>query len=166
MSYFKRFPVIKGYDIIGRTFNMMDITRRTGFLGNVQNDETTYIPYTIEDGETPIHLADRLYDDVDLYWVILMFNNMMDITTDWPLDNNSLNTYINRVYIDPNAVHHYESIATNAVVDNNIHPSYDTIPITNYEYEVSVNDAKRDIKVPIPEVVDQIVREHNRLIQQ
>lgn len=165
MPYFKRFPVVKGYEIVGRTFDVMDITRRTGFLQTVKNNEALYIEHEVEDGESPIVLADRIYDDSDLYWVIMLFNDVYDINEDWPLDYVSLESYIARVYNDRNGIHHYESIATGAIVDSDW-PEYDKRTVTNYEYEVERNDQKRKIRVPVPEAVSQLVREHNRLISQ
>lgn len=165
MAYFDRFPVVAGYEIVGRTFDMMDITRRSGFLQSVKNNEAFYIEHYIQEGETPIILADRIYDDVDLYWVIMLFNDIYDVNEDWPLDQVSLNRYINRVYDDPYAIHHYESIATGNIVDSSW-PDYDRYPVTNTEYETTMNDDKRRIKVPTPEAVTQLAREHNRLIQQ
>lgn len=165
MSYFNRFPVVSGYDIIGRTFNMMDITRRTGFLRGLVDNEALYVKHEVQDGESPIVLADRMYDDSNLYWVIMLFNSVYDINADWPLDSIALNRYVNRVYDDPYGIHHYESIATGAIV-NQTWPEYDRISITNYDYEIDINDKKREIKVPVPEAVTRLVQEHNRLIQQ
>jgi|AntRauTorcE11897_2_1112592.scaffolds.fasta_scaffold07526_2 hypothetical protein len=165
MPYFKRFPVVRGYEIVGRTLDSMDITRRTGFLQSVTSNEALYIDHEIEDGESPIVLADRIYNDSDLYWIIMLFNNVYDISEDWPLDYSSLETYIARIYDDRNGVHHYESIASGAIVDSDW-PEYDKLTVTNFEYEVDENDKKRKIKVPAPEAVSQLIREHNRLISQ
>jgi hypothetical protein len=165
MSYFTKFPIINGYDIQGQLFQMMDITRRTGFTSDVKNNESYYITHKIQDGESPIILADRLYDDSDLYWIIMLFNDIHDIQNDWPLDSVSLNRFIDRIYIDRNAIHHYEAISTNLVVDSDW-PLYDRLPVTNYEYEDQINESKRIIKIPVPEAISQIVRDHNRLIQQ
>ena len=165
MAYFNRFPVVTGYEIIGRTFDAMDITRRTGFLQGIQNNEALYIEHEVQEGESPIVLADRMYDDSNLYWIIMMFNNVHDISADWPLDNVSLNRYIERKYDNPYDIHHYESISSGVIVSSSW-PDYDRVSITNTEYEININDNKRKIKVPVPEAVTQLVQEHNRLIQQ
>lgn len=165
MSYFTRFPFIRNYKIQGKTYTGMDITRRTSIVNRDSLSASAYIAYTINEGETPIILADRLYDDKDLYWVILLFNDIFDIEADWPLDQVSLDTYVNRIYDDPYGIHHYEAISTGAWIDTSTYPSYDTIPVTNYEYEIALNDAKREIKLPHPNYVGTIVTQHNRLIQ-
>lgn len=165
MAYFKRFPVIANYEISDRTYDAMDITRRTGFAQSVKDNEALYLEHEIRDGESPIVLADRIYDDSDLYWIIMLFNDIYDINTDWPLDYSSFESYIDRKYEDRNAIHHYESITANATVDSDW-PEYDKKTITNYDYEISINDKKRNIKVPVPEAASQLVREHHRLISQ
>lgn len=166
MSYFSRFPFVLDYKIQGKTYTGMDITRRTGIENKDQLNESSYLEYKVKNGETPIMLADRLYDDVDLYWVILMFNNIFDIHSDWPLDYISLDRYINRIYDDPYGIHHYQSLATGAIVDFENNPDYDTIPVTNYEHETKLNDEKREIKVPTPVYAREIARQHKRQIQQ
>lgn len=165
MSYFSRFPFVSNYKIQGQSYTGMDITRRTGVSKDDKENPAIYLDYDIGESETPTILADRLYDDSSLYWVILLFNEIFDIEEDWPLTQVALDQYVTRVYDDPNGIHHYESAATGAWVDEELHPDYDTIPVTNYEHELNLNEAKRKIKLPTPDYVGQIVAEHNRLIR-
>lgn len=165
MSYFKKFPVISGYELDGKTFNVMDITRRTGFSVSTKNNPTLYIEHVIEDGESPIILADRMYDNSTLYWVIMLFNNIYDIESDWPLDQISFDRYINRIYNDPYEIKYYKSMSTDLVVDSDW-DEYDRISIRHIDYELEINDKKRYIKIPVPDAVDALVKEHDRLIQQ
>jgi len=166
MGYFSRFPFIKEYKIQGKAYTGMDITRRTGIRNKSELGQDAYLIYTVGEGETPEMLADRLYDDPDMFWVIMMFNDSFDIDSDWPLTQLALDQYVQRVYDDPNAIHHYESAASGAWVDGDLHPDHDLIPVTNYEYEIDQNDKKRYIKVPTPQYAATIISEHNRLIQQ
>lgn len=166
MSYFRYFPFIEDYEIGDRTYLGMNITIRTGFLNSDKEDPRNYLEYDVKDGETPEILADRMYDDADYYWVIMMFNDIFDIASEWPLTYNSLEDYIDRTYgSEQNDIHHYESAATSATVDSD-HPEYDRIPITNREYEIRVNDSKRAIKVPVPNIVDSLRRQHKEKIRQ
>jgi len=165
MAYFSRFPVIVNYEVGDRHYDMMDITRRTGFDQETIDNEAYSLEHTISDGETPIILADRLYNDSDLYWVILLFNNIHDIEADWPMDQVTLLRYCERVYEDPYAIKHYESISEGFVVDADW-PEYDRVSIRYIDYETRMNDKKRSIKVPTPTSVSALVREHNRLIKQ
>lgn len=160
MSYFRHFPFIEDYEIGDRTYLGMNIVIRTGFTDNDMNDSKNYLEYTVKDGETPEILADRLYDNSDYYWIITMFNNIFDISAQWPLTGIALKDFIDRTYgQDQFNIHHYISAATGAIVDSD-HPHYDRIPITNREFEIDVNDQKRNIKVPVPDVVDSLRKQH------
>lgn len=164
MSFFKRFPFVLDYQIQGVPVTGIDMTRRTKISDSNKNDPSLYIWYDVVNGETPEMIADRVYDDASLYWVILLFNEIFDIDDQWPLSDYDLNNYINRTYEDPYEVHHYESAATGAIVDYN-HVAYDRIKVTNKEYEIRLNDEKRRVKIPAPEFVPSIVSAHNELIE-
>lgn len=165
MSYFGRFPYVLNYQIQGRKYTGMDITRKTGIVDKQELPASSYIEYTVKEGETPVILADRLYDDASMFWVIMMFNDMFDIDSDWPLDQIDLDRYVTRVYDDPYGVHHYQALSTGAWVDPDLYPEYDRIPITNYDYEVDLNDEKRYVKLPTPEYASLMVSQHNKAIR-
>lgn len=166
MSYFKRFPVVVDYVIQGKSFDAMDITRRTGLSNEYIQNEQLSFEYNIQDGETPEMIADRVYDDVSLYWVIMFFNNLFDVNTDWPLDSQSFERYVNRKYgQDLYEIHHYISASTNLIVESDW-PEYDRIPITNYEYELELNDKKRKIRLPFPEVANAMSSQHKKKIRE
>jgi|AntRauTorcE11897_2_1112592.scaffolds.fasta_scaffold21901_2 hypothetical protein len=164
MSFFKRFPYIADYKIGGTPTTGIDLTRRTKISEKNKNDESLFIYYDVMDGETPEMIADRVYEDPSLYWVILLFNEIFDIDEHWPLSNYDLNNYVDRKYDDPFDTHHYESAATGAIVDFD-HVAYDRIKVTNKEYEIRLNDDKRRVKIPAPEFVPNIVDAHNQLIE-
>lgn len=162
MSYFSRFPFVTrkyGSDkIVG-----VNLTRRTGILSKYKTDPKYFLVYNIQDGETPEILADRLYDEASYSWIVLMFNDIINVFEQWPLDYQSLMTYIKEKYEDPYAVHHYESISTSLVVDSD-YLEYDKLIVTNVEHEIAVNDAKRKIKLLIPDYVSAVVTQHNNIV--
>lgn len=164
MSYFNRFPVVLGYKFGDRAVDTIDLTRRTALSRLNKNDAFIYFDYTIKDGDTPIILADRIYDDGDLFWLIMYFNDIYDIEDQWPLTSVSLDRFIARVYDNPQGVHHYESAYHGFTVDSDWEES-DRVTITNYEYEFRRNEAKRKIKILLPELIGEIISEHNRLVQ-
>lgn len=166
MSYFNKFPYLIDYQIQGKTHTGIDITRRTDIVDGIKNNQNAYIEYNVQDGETPEMLADRIYDEPGLYWVILMFNDIFNVHTQWPLGYLTLMSYIDRAYgEDKFSVHHYIAASTGAIVDAD-YPDYDRIPITNQEHEIAINDSKRSIKVPDPDIVPEVVQQHNRKIRQ
>lgn len=165
MSYFKHFPVVLNYEVQGQTWTGPDLTRRADVLSEIKNNANTYIDYQVQNGETPEMIADRFYDNVNLYWVILMFNDIYDIDSQWPLDQRSLDEYIYRKYSNPNQVMYHLSISTGAVVDADW-PEYDRIPVTYYEHEVSLNEKLQYVKIPLPEYALQISNIHKKLIKE
>lgn len=165
MSYFSKFPYVLDYEVQGKIYDGIDITRRTDVVKDLKNNKNAYVEYSVADGETPEMLADRVYDEAGMYWVILMFNDMFDVHSDWPLSSGSLAKYVDRVYgEDKYSIHHYVASSTGAVVDES-YPDYDRIPITNYEHEINANDAKRSIKLPDPDIVPQVVVAHKTQIR-
>jgi hypothetical protein len=160
MSYFNRFPLVD-YDGVLQ----VNLTIRTSIVESMKSDPANYIDYTIQDGETPEQIADRLYDDVELSWIILNMNDIVNMFEEWPMSYSGLESYINEKYIDPTDIHHYESISTGYIV-NVSWPSYDRIPITNEEYEISINDEKRYIKLLLPELVGTVIDRHNQLMRE
>lgn len=54
----------------------------------------SYVPYVIEDGERPDNVANRMYDDPSLDWVVLLANNIHSIYDEWPKDTETFKQYI------------------------------------------------------------------------
>lgn len=193
MAYFTYFPH-KFYDLDGSgniTFQKVtDITKRLRFLQNLQIETSLYYQYVIKDTDTPENIADRYYGNPHYFWVILLFNNIMDPQFDWPMTDNQLNDYIINKYgiANINAVHHYElhidktDINTQMttewvyVIDYNTYYSTPqstveslitqtgnpvtitttTAIVTNYTYEQTINESKRQINIIKKEYLGQI----------
>lgn len=119
IKYFANFP------FISYTLNPIDTTtpdivtnvfRRVAFLRNLKGDSRIYYPYNIKDGDTPEILAYKLYGSADYYWVVTLFNNILDPVEDWPKTPNLFTRYLQQKYGSiPNAhntIHHYTKIVT------------------------------------------------------
>ena len=112
------------------------------------------------------------YGDPELDWVILITNNITNVRDQWPLNNNDLYNYMIDKYGSDAAltdIHHYETteikdqydrlvIGSGFEVDEDFTVSYTTFDnlaitanpvksVTNYEYEVGINEDKRQIRV-------------------
>ena len=135
-------------------------------------DLTVFEKYSIKGDDRPDNVANEIYDDPTLDWVVLMSNNIINIQNEWPLNQQAFESYVLDKYgtIEKlNEIHHYES---NEVKDTNgviIFPkgvrvsaaqsvsyfeplSEESVTvnpisraITNFEYEQKVNDDKRRI---------------------
>lgn len=165
MSYFRGFPYVLDYRVQGRRHEAQDITRRVAFKQKDKENADVYLIYHIKDGESAHGIADRIYDDEQLYWIILMFNDIINPISQWPMSTRTLEDYINRKYKNPDSLHHYESIKTGARVDHT-HPQHDRRGVTNREYEYEKNESKRKIKIPLPNYVSDLVNQKRQLIKQ
>jgi hypothetical protein len=159
MSYFNHFPLVK-YG----TSNQVNLTRRTAINEEFKTNPAYYYEHNVIEGDTPENLADRFYDDADLAWVILQFNDIVNVFEQWPKSQYELDEYIKDKYDDPNGIHHYISLISGSIVDPVLHPTHDRMPVTNYEYETDINDDKRTIKLVLPEFIGTIVMRHKELI--
>ena len=56
--------------------------------------------YNIIGGERPDQVAFKFYDDPSLDWVILLTNNIINVQTEWPMDNKSFEKYLEDKYGD------------------------------------------------------------------
>ena len=128
-----------------------------------------YDTYDVKEGETPEMIADKLYDDPELHWVVLMVNDITDRYHDWPMDSGQFQDYLNDKYSDINATHHYEiaqssgDTSVKIWIENDIDTSaYSGATIvTNYEYELEEQDRKRKIRLLAPRFIDQLFKNIN-----
>ena len=50
----------------------------------------SFIIHNVEDGELPEDLAIQYYGSEDFWWAIVLFNDIHNVFTDWPLTNDQL----------------------------------------------------------------------------
>ena len=135
-------------------------------------DLTVFEKYSIQGDDRPDNVANEIYGDPTLDWVVLTSNNITNVQNEWPLSQKGFEDYIldkYKTHEKLNEIHHYES---NEVKDSTgviIFPkgvrvsaaqsvsyfeplseeSVTVNPIsravTNFEHEQKVNDDKRRI---------------------
>lgn len=69
---------------------VVDIFRRVVLSKEFLENSYYYETYEVLHGETPEELSYRFYGTPNLYWLILMVNNIIDPRFDWPLSENDL----------------------------------------------------------------------------
>ena len=169
--YFTNFPVIP-YDSVG-DYNFKIVTnllKRVVVRSKVKANTSLYDTYDVKEGETPEILADKLYGDPELHWVILLFNDITDVYHQWPQNQNQFLACINDKYSNVDATHHYEisqtsgdtTIKIDIGTDNTDYPTASIV--TNYEYEEALQDEKRKIRLLDPAYVDRFVSEYEKLM--
>jgi hypothetical protein len=134
-----------------------------------------FTKYKIIGDDRPDNVAYEIYDDSTLDWLILLSNNIINIQSEWPLPQQSFDNYLLDKYgsYDTlyNGIHHYEttevknSAGTTIVraglqvssdynvsyydyfTDSQLLASNPIREITNYEYEETIENNKRNIFV-------------------
>ena len=101
-----------------------------------------------------------------------MFNNIKDRFYDWPLSQEQFETYVNDKYTNINGVHHYEvtqdSGSTTSFDNSHKIQVNSTVAgataVTNYDYELRLQQDKGRIKLIKSEFLDLIMEEFRTLI--
>ena len=171
--YFETFPFIQ-YDSFGdgNPKEVKNLLRRVKVRSDIRSNSSLFDTYYVREGETPEMIADRLYDNVNLHWVVLLFNDITDRYHQWPMTTGAFNKYVADKYTNINAVHHYEitessgdrELKIDVGITNDDYPS--ATPITNYEYEVARQNELRNIKLLDPRYVSDFVDEFKDLVQE
>jgi len=171
--YFANFPII-AYDSVGNgDFKLVtNLLKRVALRTKVRTNTLLYDTYDVKDGETPEIIADKLYDDPQLHWIVLFVNNITDRYHQWPMASIQFNQFVNDKYTNIDAVHHYEieqtsgdtSVKINIGTDTTGYSEADLTTITNYEYEVERQDTLRKIRLLDGAYIEQFQEEFETLM--
>ena len=169
--YFANFPVIP-YDSVGNgDFKLVtNLLKRVAVRSKIKTNVLIFDTYDVKEGETPEILADKLYDDPELHWVILLVNDITDRYHQWPQNQNQFLACINDKYSNVDATHHYEisqvsgdtTIKVDIGTDNTGHSGASIV--TNFEYEEALEDKKRSIRLLDPSYLGTFVAEYEKLM--
>tara|TARA_B100000519_G_C14214584_1_gene424310 strand:+ start:299 stop:808 length:510 start_codon:yes stop_codon:yes gene_type:complete len=165
--YFSEFPVIL-YD----SKEVTNLLRRVAIRSKVKTNVMFFDTYDVKEGETPEMIADKLYDDPQLHWVVMIVNNITDRYHEWPMSGNQFLDYVNEKYSNPEGTHHYEieqssgdtTVKINIGTDNTDHPT--ATLITNYEYEEEEQNRRRKIRLLDPKFIQDFTAEFSDLMQE
>lgn len=133
-----------------------DILATVKIADIISDDIRVFYPYQIKYDETPDVVAYNYYDDVDLDWLVLLSNGIIDPYYDWPLSDHIFAKYIIKKYGSVNAAR--QGIKTYVLKENeNVEMSVDSYEfisnptdwraVSCYEYERIENDNKRVIRL-------------------
>ena len=91
--YFRKFPKIN-YDFKGASasgspqrfpeLEVVDIFRRIAFTDKTLKDTSNFENYLVREGEKPDDVSYKFYGSPDLWWLVLLSNNILDIENEWP----------------------------------------------------------------------------------
>ena len=172
--YFGSFPLII-YDSVGDgNFKIVtNLLKRVAMRSKVKANTLIFDTYDVKEGETPEMIANKLYDDPELHWVILYINNITDRYHQWPMNFAQFNSFLNEKYSNPNGIHHYEisqtsgdtSIKIDIGTDTTGYSEADLTTVTNREFEEERQDTLRSIRLLDFAYVDQFVLEFRNLME-
>jgi hypothetical protein len=140
-KFFRYFPKVY-YDLTGTggLDVVTNITSRFGFEQSLKGNSLVYYDYEIQEGDTPEIIAYKFYKDVERHWIVLLYNNILDPQTDWPLFGDTFNRYVDKKYkeegglfwaLNVNNIHSYYKISTRTSEDSEI---IEKFQITAEEY--------------------------------
>lgn len=119
MSYFNELPNLEVVSRFPNQSSNQDYTtiknlwRRAKLREDIANAITAFNYYQIKEGERPDQIAEKVYGDAELDWVILITNNITNVNNEWPLDNESFYNYLLDKYGSETAIqdiHHTETV--------------------------------------------------------
>lgn len=134
---------------------VVNTTIRIDFFNKIKENNVLYEFVQIKNGQTPEQLAYEIYEDPQLYWIILVVNDIDDLYTGWCMSDEHVFKYTQDKYGLENIynIHHYEDSNgdwTNSVTTN---------PISYLTYEQNLNEDKRKIKILKKEYIPQVLAE-------
>ena len=159
-----------------------NIFKRAVLREDVINSYFQFEQYLIEGDDRPDNVASKVYGDANLDWVVLTTNNVINVRDEWPMSQNDLQNYLTNKYTtaELSYVHHYETLKIIDADEKLIQPKGITVEeghsitfvdrgvsrteskieaITYLQYEINLNDKKREINVLQPRYVELYLRD-------
>lgn len=167
--FFKAMPKIS-YKTGDKTILTKDIFRRVG-LDRKKNNKLAVNAYYIKDGETPDMLANNFYGSSKYHWILLIVNDIVSVNEEWPKNQELMFTYTESKYGIGNASldHHYRLTSDiSIIVDHDASAiTAGTIEaVSNLDYELQLNEEKRQIFVLKPEFLAEFIVSYKSLMAQ
>ena len=119
MAYFEELPNISQPSLLSGSNRIEDrvivknLFKRSKLRTDVDQAITAFNYYYVEDNQRPDVLAQELYGDSELDWVILTTNNITNVRDQWPLSHNDLYAFMLSKYGSESnilGIHHSETV--------------------------------------------------------
>ena len=158
---------------------------------DIYQNLATFEKYKIIGDERPDNVAKKIYGNSELDWLVLVSNNIINIQTEWPMRQNDFDEHLILKYGTYqtlySGIHHYESkeikdsngvviLPEGLIVDEGYEFLYTNpqgilerrrpgLPITNYDYELKMEDGKRNINILKPKYVNLVIDDLKGIMQ-
>ena len=161
--YFDNFPTfLYPFKINNKTEYKLikDISQNVRVRKEILANITLYDEYDIREGDTPEIISEKVYGSPLYHWVVMLCNERYNYIDDYPLTQYELEKHITDKYGSGNEydTHHYVD------ANGNIVDSTQGTSVSNYDYETSLNESKRRIKLISPTLLNTILKNFKDLI--
>jgi hypothetical protein len=165
---------------ISTYIEVKNLFKRGKLREDIFQDLTYFTKYKVIGDDRPDNVAYKVYGSQYYDWVVLLSNNIINYTNEWPLSEQSFTNYLYSKYINDatlNAVKYYETLEIRDSKNKLIVPAGLEVPsdyslkyidsgtgrlvtassvkaVTNYEYEVKIDNDKRNIYLLKPDYIN------------
>ena len=175
--YFRQFE--KGYYDLkgdGKEKLVVDLMTRVKVREKILDEASLYDKYDVPSGERPEDTSFKHFGSSQYHWIILLTNNITDVYYDWPMSEQSFETFIRDKYANPDGIHHYEVTQSSGKTTGSGPDDYShkievnsdatgAQSVSNREYEQRLQDEKRSINLLNPSYLTTFIEEFNNLVR-
>jgi hypothetical protein len=153
-----------------------DLMTRVKVREKIIDEASLYDNYDVPSGERPEDTAFKHFGSAQYHWVILMTNNITDAFYEWPMSEQNFEAFLKDKYINPDAIHHYETTQSSGKTKANGPEDYSYLievnsdaagaqSVSNRQYEQRIQDSRRQIQLLSPSYLNTFLEEFNELVR-
>ena len=187
-TYFRQLPNLDYPSLANERTSVYDynqvknIFKRAVLREDVLNAYVQFDKYLVQGDDRPDNVASKVYGDSSLDWVVLTTNNIINVRDEWPMSQGDLQNYLTNKYTSAQLsyIRHYETLEIVDSYQRLIQPKGLTVEeghsitfvdrgvsktesktksVSYLEYEIDLNDAKREISILQPQYVEIYLRD-------
>ena len=192
-TYFRQLPNLDYPSLANERTSAYDYTqvknifKRAVLREDVLNAYVQFDKYLVQGDDRPDNVASKVYGDSSLDWVVLTTNNIINVRDEWPMSQGDLQNYLTNKYTSAELsyIRHYETLEivdsyqrliqpkglmveeghSITFVDRGVSKTESKTKSGSYlEYEIDLNDAKREISVLQPRYVEIYLRDMSNIM--
>ena len=153
-----------------------DLMTRVKVRAKIIDEASLYDKYDVPSGERPEDTAFKHFGSAQYHWIILMTNNITDAFYEWPMSEQTFETFLVDKYTNPDAIHHYQVTQSSGKTKANGPEDYSYLievnsdatgaqSVSNREYEQRLQDSRRQIQLLNPSYLNTFLEEFNELVR-
>ena len=153
-----------------------DLMTRVKVRAKIIDEASLYDKYDVPSGERPEDTAFKHFGSAQYHWIILMTNNITDAFYEWPMSEQTFETFLVDKYTNPDAIHHYQVTQSSGKTKANGPEDYSYLievnsdatgaqSVSNREYEQRLQDSRRQIQLLNPSYLNTFIDEFNELVR-